>query len=463
MFARSGPYTSPPHDVDGHLHVHRASEPMPHSPTPRAPPSRPQQARVRGVGAHDLLGVGEVLGETYEVRAKLGEGGMGQVYEAWDRALGRSVAIKVAPPHEKASLNKEARAMAALRHPSVVGVYALGEHDGVPYVAMERVPGKPLQAHLDARRGEGTRFAIAEVIDLLVGIAEGLAVVHRAGMAHRDVTPANLMLAPGDRVVLTDFGIFQPETDVVDRLQCAGSPRHMAPEAIAMTVDLGELYLVDVYALGVIAFELLTGALPFDDLGVMKILWLHLHAPIPDPAAARPDAPPRLAALVREMLAKDPKDRPQSMDAIAWRLRQLRSEAPGTEPSCSVLIVEDNAATAAIVSSIVCEASARAEVRVAPDGQAALEIVHRKAPDVLLVDVHLPGLSGIEVCTQLRRTTATDRCTFIATSAHATPLDIQAIRELGFVRYLPKGDVLATELPALIRAAERRAARRARP
>jgi eukaryotic-like serine/threonine-protein kinase len=319
---------------------------MPLSPTPEVPSSRPQPGRGRRTGTRDLLGVGEVLAQTYEVRAKLGEGGMGQVYEAWDRALGRSVAIKVAPPHEKASLNKEARALAALRHPSVVGVYAVGEHDGVAFVAMERVPGKPLQAHLDARREEGTLFTIAEVVDLLIGISEGLAVVHRAGMAHRDVTPANVMLAPGDRVVLTDFGICQPEMDVAGRLHCAGSPHHMAPEAIAMTVDLGELYLVDVYALGVIAFELLTGAVPFDDVGVMKILWMHIHASIPDPAAARPDAPPRLPALVREMLAKDPKDRPQNMEAIGWRLRRLRREGHGTEASGSVLVADDDPASA---------------------------------------------------------------------------------------------------------------------
>jgi eukaryotic-like serine/threonine-protein kinase len=258
---------------------------------------------------------------------------MGQVYEAWDRTLGRSVAIKVVSPGEGPSLHKEARALAALRHPNVVGVYAVGEHEHVPYLVMERVAGRTLQSHLDSRRAQGMRFSIDEVIDLLTGIAEGLAVVHRAGMAHRDVTPANVMLAPGDRIVLTDFGIFQPEIEVAGRLHCAGSPRHMAPEAIAMTVELGELYLVDVYALGVIAYELLVGALPYDDRGVMKLLWMHMHAPVPDPAAARCDVPPRLAALVREMLAKDPKDRPQSMDAIVWRLGRLRSGSGPRERS----------------------------------------------------------------------------------------------------------------------------------
>jgi serine/threonine protein kinase len=435
---------------------------MPLSPTPEAPVSRPRVGRSRGAGAHDLLGIGEVIAETYEVRAKLGEGGMGQVYEAWDLVLDRSVAIKVGPPQEKASLHKEARALAALRHPSIVGIYAIGDHDGVPYLVMERVAGKTLQAHLDARRAEGTRFTIDEVIDLLVGIAEGLALVHRAGMAHRDVTPANVMVAPGDRIVLTDFGIFQPEMEVAGRLHCAGSPGHMAPEAIAMTVELGELYLLDVYALGVIAYELLTGALPFDDPRIMKILWMHINAPVPDLATARPETPLRLVALVREMLAKDPKERPPCMEAIVWRLHHVRTEPDRVEPSCSVLLVEDNDATAAIVSSIVSDASSRAKVRVAPDGDAALVMVRRRVPDVLVVDLNLPGMGGLEVCARLRGTWAAGRFTVIATSARATAAEIEEIGRLGFVRYVPKGDALTNELPSIVRAAERRAGRRGR-
>ncbi|HEY8087027.1 MAG TPA: serine/threonine-protein kinase, partial [Polyangiaceae bacterium] len=279
---------------------------------------------ARSLGPHQLLAVGDVLAGTYEVRGLIGEGGMGQVYDAWDVALGRSVAIKAVARRERDLLHREARALAALRHPSVVAVHAIGEHERVAYVVMDRIHGKSLQAHLDARREEGRRFALDEAIDLLIGIAEALAVVHGAGMAHRDVTPANVMVAPGDRVVLTDFGIFQPEIEVAGRLHCAGSPRHMAPEAIGMSVEPGELYLVDVYALGVIAYELLTGALPYDDPCPMKILWKHIHAPVPDPLAGRAEAPRGLVALVREMLAKEPKDRPQSMEAIAWRLRHAR-------------------------------------------------------------------------------------------------------------------------------------------
>ncbi|MGD0530566.1 MAG: serine/threonine-protein kinase [Polyangiaceae bacterium] len=288
---------------------------------------RLEPSRVRPVGASDFLAVGDVVADKFVVRAKLGEGGMGQVWEAHDRTLGRRVAVKVAHPSKMAALHREARALAVLRHPGIVSVYGIGEHAGVPYVVMEHISGPTLQAHIESRRREGG-FPIDEAIDILAAVADALAVVHQAGMAHRDVKPANVMLAPHGHVVLTDFGIFQPEIEVAAGLQCAGSPPYLAPEIFAMKVTPGQLYLVDVYALGVLAFELLTGVLPYDDENVMKILWLHGNAPVPDPAALRPGLPPRLADLVREMLEKDPRARAQDMEEISFRLRHARSRAP---------------------------------------------------------------------------------------------------------------------------------------
>ena len=407
-------------------------------------------------GPRDLLAVGELLAGIYEVRAKVGEGGMGQVYEAWDRSLGRRVAVKAAAPAAKASLSQEARALATLRHPNIVAVHGLGEHGRIPYVVMEWVPGKTLEAHLDELNAAGAGFGLAEVLDILIGMADALAVVHSAGMAHRDVKPGNVMLAPGDRVVLTDFGVFQSESEAIEGLHCGGSPHYMAPEAIAVAVDSGELYLVDVYSLGVVAYQMLTGQVPYDDARVLKILWLHANAPIPDPRTLRHDAPPRLAALVHEMLAKDPKDRPQSMAGIAWQLRALRDSARRDEPRCSVLIVDDNAATAVIVSSIVTEASSHAEVRIASNGHTALDMVRHRVPDVLVVDLHLPGMSGVELCRLIGDTRAADWTKVIATSALATAAEIATVTQLGTVEFVPKGDALATRLHVLVGRAGRR-------
>jgi CheY-like chemotaxis protein len=406
-----------------------------------------------------LFTTGEVLNETYEIRRKIGRGGMGEVYEAYDRSLGRRVAVKAAVPGIPGSVHKEARALAALRHPGIVTVHAVGEHGGIAYVVMERIQGKTLEATLDARRAEGTAMPIEEVAAVLVGIAEALAVVHQAGMAHCDVKPANVILAPGNRVVLTDFGIFQAEIDVASGAAPSGSPNYMAPEAIADDVHPGDLHLVDVYALGVVAFELATGILPYDDDHVMMILCQHVTTPVPDLRLLRPDAPPKLAHLVGEMLAKDPKTRPSSMDEIAWQLRRLRAEAVRAYAHGSVVIAEDNPATAAIVASIVSEVAPDVEIRIAGDGRSALGMVEAHWPELLVVDLHLPDMTGVEVCTQLRGTRMADRGRVVATSAQATAVEVDALRGLGFVRYLPKGEQLAEALPGLVRSAERRGSR----
>jgi serine/threonine-protein kinase len=271
----------------------------------------------------DLLHAGQLLGGTYEVRAKIGQGGMGEVYEAYDRALHRRVAIKVARPGLEATIANEARALATIRHPATVAVYALGVDDGVHYVVMERLHGETLEAHVERRRARLDPLGVDEIVHVLTAIAEGLAVVHRAGMAHRDVKPANVMLAPDDRVVLTDFGIFQPEIEVRKGASCAGSPLYMAPEAITTQVTRGELYLVDIYALGIVAYELLTGAVPYDEPDVLRVLWMHVYAPPPDLSACV-GTPAPLVSLVQQMLAKDPEARPQSAEEVAWRLRHAR-------------------------------------------------------------------------------------------------------------------------------------------
>lgn len=231
------------------------------APYESAPTTR-MDAQVAPAG--DVFQIGDLVGDTYEIRSLLGEGGMGQVYEAFDQRLNRIVAIKVAwPTVDATSVRKEARALAAIRHPCVIAVYAAGEHKGTEYIVMERLLGETLQTHIRRRVSAGKPFSFPDAIDILIHVAEGLAVVHKAGIAHRDVKPDNVMLAPGDRTVLMDFGVFVPEFEAAQHSGASGSPAYMAPETISGTVSDGGGFLVDVYAFGVLAFELLTGELPF--------------------------------------------------------------------------------------------------------------------------------------------------------------------------------------------------------
>lgn len=275
-----------------------------------------------------LLHVGELVAETWEVRGLIGVGGMGQVFDAYDRFLRRAVAIKASPGGESGpGLRAEAQALAAIRHPSLVTVYAGGVHRGLEYVVMERIFGEDLGSHLARLLREGTATSIVDALAILAPLADALGAVHRAGIAHRDVKPENVLLGPNGRVVLADFGVFQPEFEVARSPTRSGSPAYMAPETIRGSVELGGGYLVDVYAFGILAFELLAGRLPFTGDNTPDYYLAHLTREIPSVRALRRDVPLSLEALVVRCLAKDPDDRPQSMDDVAFQLRALLEKA----------------------------------------------------------------------------------------------------------------------------------------
>ena len=286
----------------------------------------------------NLFEIGAVLNDTYELRGMLGQGGMGQVYDAYDRYLSRPVAIKVAWPTVGASaVRKEAQALAAIRHPSMVVVYASGTHAGTEYVVMERVPGLTLASHIRRRVSSGKPFLVPEAVEILSAVAEGLAAVHRAGIAHRDVKPDNVMLAPSGRVVIMDFGVFVPEFAIAAHTVASGSPAYMAPETISGTVGGGGGFLVDVYALGVMAFELLTGELPFPGVTAPDVYMKHLSAQVPTVRSRRSEVPLALDHLVSALMTKDPSERPQNLDDVAHQLRAMlvQPAARTSQPSAS--------------------------------------------------------------------------------------------------------------------------------
>lgn len=283
-------------------------------------------APAAATGEHALFSVGEVLNDVYEIRRLLGEGGMGQVFEAHDLVLNREVAIKAYWPTVYSAssglLRREAQALAAIQHPGLASVFTMGLHADTEYLVMERIRGVPLDELMKQRHRLSERVPLGEAIRIVLALADVLHAVHAAGCLHRDVKPGNVMLAGRERVVLMDFGLFLPEGELSGRTLLAGSPGYMAPESILDRVLPGAGHLVDLYALGVIAFELLAGRIPFPADSLDQILDHHLHASPPDLAALVPDVPPRLAALTRELLSKEPYDRPDS-EELVWRLRAI--------------------------------------------------------------------------------------------------------------------------------------------
>ncbi len=269
-----------------------------------------------------IFRVGDVLVDTFEIRSIIGQGSMGQVFDAHDRALGRRVAIKANWPDVPQSVRTEARALAAVRHPCVVAVHALLKYGGVDFMVMEHVSGVSLAHQIEHLDHGG--LPLVERLDVLIAMADGLAAIHRAGISHGDMKPDNVLLAANGRVVLTDLGLvraaYEPDEGLV-----AGTPAFMAPEIVSSQFANAGWHLVDVYAFGVIAYLVLSGRLPFASESELDVVLMHAESPIPLLSEGL-GIPKRLVELVAQLMAKEPTDRPATMDAAVWQLRAARTE-----------------------------------------------------------------------------------------------------------------------------------------
>jgi serine/threonine protein kinase len=288
-------------------------------------------------GPDTLLGM--KLGE-YELRRRIGVGGMGLVYEGIQPLIGKRVAVKVlrpelasGPDHREqvARLLAEARAVNAIRHRGIVDIFGFGQlPDGRQYIIMEFLEGQALDAYLAQRR----RLPAMEVLDILDEVLSALAAAHGAGVVHRDLKPSNIFLvrqADGSRYVkLLDFGLAkqaqgpsrrtaQTRTDMV-----VGTPEYMAPEQ-ARGQAVGPM--TDLYSLGVVAFEMVTGRLPFTGDSPVELLMQHVERKPPRPSEVVPELPPALDTFILQMLTKDPEVRPGSAELLRRSLQGLREAA----------------------------------------------------------------------------------------------------------------------------------------
>lgn len=383
----------------------------------------------------------------------LGSGAMAQVFEAQDLSLDRRVAIKAAWPDVPSwALQQEARALAAIRHEALPVIHALGIHRGIHYIVMERIVGMSLEAHLQQRAAENSPFSVEEVLWVVRKIAEGLAVVHVAGIAHRDVKPANVMMTPDRRVVLMDFGLMLPEVVMRFQEEIAGSPAYMAPEAIDNELAPGAGPLLDIYGLGVTAFELLTGCLPFEATTIEGIREQQDAGP-PDARALRPEVGDQLAQLVARMMAPNPADRPESAETLVWELRDLASprRTKALQGPLRVLVVDDEPSVARLLELIVRSALSPVEVTTVGNGEEALAVLRKSPPHVMLLDLHMPRLNGIEVCMYMRGAGIAEDTAIVAVSAGAQDEDRQLLHRLGIREFISKGRDLRTQVSEALR------------
>lgn len=269
------------------------------------------------------LAIGSVVGGRYRLQRRLGQGGMGEVFQATD-AHGASVALKTihsrlaANPEVHHRFAVETRALQRIDHPNIVRLLAHGADGGVPYLVMEYVEGCNLD---DLLRHTGSgRLAIGRALALGVVLGDAVTALHHAGVVHNDLKPSNVLLTYGGRLVIGDFGMARPLAPCcrtqVGRVE--GTPAYLAPE-LAAGRGTAPSAATDIYALGVLVFRMITGRLPFEHPG-LEVLDAQVTSRAPRPSSLRPELPHAVDAILLAALHENPRRRPSSAAELSRTL-----------------------------------------------------------------------------------------------------------------------------------------------
>ena len=272
---------------------------------------------------------GKTIGH-YEITEKLGEGGMGVVYKAWDQKLRRHVALKFLPPRQTdsvghtARLRQEAHAISALNHANIATIYDIDEVEGQFFLTLEFLPGGTLQSHLDQLKAAGKTLKLEQGIDYAVQIADALAHAHSHGVIHRDVKTGNMLLTESGSLKITDFGLAKllaQDGTITEPGNVIGTPATMSPEqAEGLESDARS----DIFSAGVVMFQMFTGELPFKGSTPAALLYQVVHTALPPLSQFRAGIPIGLEQILRKALEKKPEDRYQTAAELAADLRTLQ-------------------------------------------------------------------------------------------------------------------------------------------
>ncbi|MEX2152173.1 MAG: protein kinase [Gemmatimonadaceae bacterium] len=367
-------------------------------------------------------GLQQSLGPAFTIERELTGGGMSRVFVALDGSLGRRVVVKVLPPELGASVSvdrfkREILLAATLQHPHIVGVIAAGEIDGMPYFTMPFVEGESLRTRIE-RDG---RLTVGRTVSILKDVARALAYAHERGVVHRDIKPDNVLLA-GTSATVTDFGIAKallgsiatdPEQETASKKAgttatsrsaltqlgtTLGTPSYMAPEQAA--ADPATDHRADIYSFGIMAYEMLTGQVPFKNKTPQALLAAQLTATPPPMAARRTDVPAALAALVMQCLEKERDKRPQSARELAELLEHpdmvsgafasapitaVKRRRPLVMSAIAVVAILAIVAIVAIIGGIIWARGTSSGPAVVPAGQAVATAAAERARSIVVL------------------------------------------------------------------------------
>ncbi|MFT5358903.1 MAG: serine/threonine protein kinase [Polyangiales bacterium] len=382
-----------------------------------------------------------VIDGAYRVQKVIGYGGMGVVLLAHDDRLKRDVAIKVI---EKALLGRagardrfiaEAQAMARVQHENVVQIFALGDHDGLPYFAMEYVPGTNLADCMAER--DDSDASIDIVLGIIEQVGRGLDAIHRTGAVHADVKPGNVLIGHSHRIVLADFGLARKLGEADDTGLSVGTPSYLPPEFLSNEVTIDGR--ADVYSLGVMTYEMITGRLPYKIETISEYRAVHREAtPALPPSYYRPDLSRGFDKAILQAISRDPEERQGTGGELAYELMSAREELRVSTPGYRIVIADDDEGFRRLAQATLEYAFPGSETVLVRDGEAALKELDLVRSDLAVIDLDMPGLNGIELTAAIRAKSEHGNLRILVVTAAGGATDWRLLQSLGADGFLVK-------------------------
>ncbi len=376
----------------------------------------------------DNLEIGSTIANGLRVRERLGSGGMGTVWRVHDQALQRDVALKLvhselAKDHQiRTHFLEEARAMARVRHPGVVEIYSFGTLEERPYFTMECVDGRSLEQEQKRR---GAAFPASSAIAALCELASGLEAIHASGTVHGDLTPRNILVRRNGSLSITDFGL---TVDGIDgKARFLGTARYAAPEKIRAHVPPHLRTRSDVYSLGTVGYQMLTGDTPFNGPDATRVFAQHLYKKPKPLAEVAPGTPRELCDAIDATLRKAPDERPTSAALV-----DLLSDAKqALSANRQALIVDDDPDFQAIAAASLETVAGFSSVQTASCGEDALDILARQRFDLLVLDFHMPGTDVVSLTEKIRKDRSHDGMQILIVTGRGSASDWHRLSEVG--------------------------------
>jgi serine/threonine-protein kinase len=383
---------------------------------------------------------GDVIDGAYRVLGEIGRGAMGVVLSALDLRLERKVAIKLIraellEPGFCERFKLEARAMARVNHPNVLCIHAFGEHQSVPYFVMELVDGQTLEDWLERSAPDATLDLKLKILD---DLCKGVTAIHEAGAVHRDIKPSNVLLDGALRPRVADLGVaawYMNSSAATNEV--VGTPAYMAPEIPFSVGQVGTPSpLVDVYSVACVAYELLTGRLPFDaGCGEFGCMLAHATAEVPAPTSVCPELPHTFDAVLMAGLAKKPEERTPTVEMFRRALAEARAQS--LEP-VRIVVAEDDDDFRELLELKLGLDFPDADIECFANGHMALEALEHKPASVAIFDLQMPVLDGMALTERVRAHEPCANMPIIVLTASGGPEEWRRLSSLGADRFLVK-------------------------